>query len=361
MVDVESWAEAGDTPYLAVDRRVLERNLAAMADRTRAAGLALRPHAKTHKCLPIARRQLELGAVGLTVATVGEAEVFAAAGVGDLFIAYPVWAAGARAARLRALAERVALSVGIDSAAGVAALAPALVGTTAGVLVEIDSGQHRSGVRPEQAADVARAAERAGLAVQGVFTFPGHGYGPGRRESAAREEAQSLGTAVAGLRAAGFECIVVSGGCTPTAALSDQDALTEIRPGVYPFYDAQQVELDVCGWSDVALTAISTVVSVAAERVVLDAGSKVLGADRPAWTTGFGRLPDHPQARITALSEHHATVEFPDGGGPLRHGDRVRVAPNHVCNAVNLATELVLFDADGSIERWPVAARAANV
>jgi D-serine deaminase-like pyridoxal phosphate-dependent protein len=153
---------------------------------------------------------------------------------------------------------------------------------------------------------------------------------------------------------------VVSGGCTPTAALSDQDALTEVRPGVYPFYDAQQVELDVCGWADVALTAMSTVVSVAADRVVLDAGSKVLGADRPAWTSGFGRLPDHPEARITALSEHHATVVFPDGPVPLRHGDRVRVAPNHVCNAVNLADELLAIDPDGTVERWPVAARGAN-
>jgi D-serine deaminase-like pyridoxal phosphate-dependent protein len=361
MSDVDRGAEAADTPYLAVDREILERNLAAMADLAATRGLALRPHAKTHKCVPIARRQRELGAVGLTVATVGEAEVFAEAGVDDLFIAYPVWAVGARAARLRALAERVTLRVGVDSPEGVATLAAALAGTTAGVLVEIDSGQHRSGVRPERAGDIARAAARAGLAVPGVFTFPGHGYGPGRRQDAAREEAQALGAAVASLAAAGFECTVVSGGCTPTVALSDQDVLTEIRPGVYPFFDAQQVELGVCGWSDVALTAVSTVVSVAADRVVLDAGSKVLGADRPAWSTGFGRLPDHPDARITALSEHHATVVFPDGGGPLRHGDRVRVAPNHVCNAVNLATELVLFGADGRVEHWPVAARGANV
>jgi D-serine deaminase-like pyridoxal phosphate-dependent protein len=361
MTALDLWAGPGDTPYLAVDRAILEHNLAVMADMAVARGVALRPHAKTHKCLPIARRQLELGAVGLTVATVGEAEVFADAGIGDLFIAYPVWAVGARAARLRALAERVTLRVGADSPEGVAALAAALAGAAAGVLVEIDSGQHRSGVAPERAGDIARVASRAGLAVPGVFTFPGHGYGPGRRQDAAREEAQSLGTAVASMAAAGVECTVVSGGCTPTAALSDQDVLTEIRPGVYPFFDAQQVELGVCGWADVALTAISTVVSVAADRVVLDAGSKVLGADRPAWTTGFGRLPDYPEARITALSEHHATVTFADGPGPLRHGDRVRVAPNHVCNAVNLATELVLFSAGGSIERWPVAARGANV
>ena len=104
------------TPCLMVDRDVLEQNLVAMADHARGHGVVLRPHAKTHKCIEIARRQLTLGAIGLTVATVGEAEVFAAAGFNDLFIAYPVWAAGARAARLRALAEQVALRVGVDYA-----------------------------------------------------------------------------------------------------------------------------------------------------------------------------------------------------------------------------------------------------
>jgi D-serine deaminase-like pyridoxal phosphate-dependent protein len=360
MLDVDRLAGAGDTPYLAVDREVLERNLASTAELAVARGFALRPHAKTHKCLPIARRQLALGAAGLTVATVAEAELFADAGVDDLFIAYPVWAAGARATRLRALAERVALRVGVDSAEGVAALGPVLAGTTAGVLVEIDSGQHRSGVRPGRAAAIAQAAERAGLAVRGVFTFPGHGYGPGRREAAARDEARALAAAVEVLAGAGFEPAVVSGGCTPTAALTAPGVATEIRPGVYPFYDAQQVELEVCTWSDVALTAVATVVSRAADRAVLDAGSKVLGADRPAWSSGFGRLPDHPEARVTALSEHHATVEFPDGPGPLRPGDRVRVAPNHVCAAVNLADELVVFGPDPSPERWPVSARGAN-
>src|SRR5688500_67553 len=131
-----------ETPHLVVDRDVLERNLVAMADRARDHGLALRPHAKTHKCLQIARRQVALGAVGLTVATVGEAELFADAGFTDLFIAYPVWAAGTRGPRLRALAERVTLRVGADSVEGVEVLAQAIAGTEAEVVVEVDSGTH---------------------------------------------------------------------------------------------------------------------------------------------------------------------------------------------------------------------------
>ena len=120
-----------ETPCLVLDRDVLEVNLVAMAGHAVERGLFLRPHAKTHKCVEIARRQVALGAVGLTVATVSEGEVFANAGFTDLFIAYLVWAAGARRSRLRALAERVTLRVGVDSSEGAAVLSRAFVGTEA--------------------------------------------------------------------------------------------------------------------------------------------------------------------------------------------------------------------------------------
>jgi D-serine deaminase-like pyridoxal phosphate-dependent protein len=343
-----------DTPYLAVDVDVLDRNVDRTAAFARAKGLALRPHAKTHKCPEIGRRQLERGAVGLTVATVGEAEVFAAAGFTDLFIAYPLWPVGPRARRLRALAERVALRVGVDSVEAVDLLVPVLAGTAAELVVEVDSGQHRSGVRPGDVARIAAAAERAGLVVAGAFTFPGHGYGPDRAAAAAAEEA-------AALAAVELAAPLRSGGSTPTLAHADAGALTEVRPGVSVFNDAQQAELGSCGLADIALTAVGTVVSRSGQQVVLDAGSKVLGADQPAWASGGGRLPDHPDARVVALSEHHATVRFPDGAPPpLRRGDTVRVAPNHVCAAVNLADELVVVRAGEVVDRWAVAARGAN-
>lgn len=338
-----------ETPYVAVDVDVLDRNVAGMAAVARERGLALRPHAKTHKCLEIARRQVEHGAAGLTVATVSEAEVFAGGGFDDLFIAYPIWPSPGRAARLRALADRVALRVGVDSGESAEALAKA-VGPL-DVLVEIDSGHHRSGVRPVDAARVAEAAERAGHHVRGIFTFPGHSYGPGQQQPATLDEAAALAEA-------GSWAEVRSGGSTPTAALAGTGPLTEIRPGVYVFGDAQQVELGTCGWDDVALTVVATVVSRTGERVIVDAGSKVLGADRLAWSTGFGRLPDHPDARIVALSEHHATIEFP--GEPPGRGDVVRVAPNHVCATVNLADELVVVRGGTEVDRWRVAARGAN-
>ncbi|WP_244871523.1 alanine racemase [Catellatospora sp. TT07R-123] len=347
------------TPYVSVDVDVLDRNIARMAAHAAAHGLALRPHAKTHKCLQIAKRQVGAGAAGLTVATVGEAEIFAGAGFTDLFVAYPLWVDAARGARLAALAERGRLAVGADSAEGVQALARH-AGTGFEVMVEIDSGHHRSGVAPEQAGAVAAAALRAGLRVRGVFTFPGHGYGPGQPTTAAADESAALAAAATALRATGAEPQTVSGGSTPTAVLTG-GGVTEIRPGVYAFNDAQQVELGVCEPGEVALTVTATVVSRRPGHVILDSGNKVLGADRPGWATGFGRLVGLPDARVVTTSEHHATVVLPDPADLPEVGTRVQVMPNHVCAAVNLADELVVTSGGQVVDRWRVAARGANV
>jgi D-serine deaminase-like pyridoxal phosphate-dependent protein len=345
------------TPHLVVDVALLEANIAAMASTSRSRGLVLRPHAKTHKSPHIARVQLDAGALGLTVATVSEAEVFAEAGCTDLFVAYPLWVDRGKGARLRALAERVTLLVGVDSTEGARALAAQVPG--ARVLVEVDSGHHRSGVAPTAAGEVAECAQHAGLDVLGVFTFPGHSYSPGVQVDVAADEATALRTAAESLSARGIEPRVVSGGSTPSAAAADGEVLTELRPGVYVFGDAQQWELGTFAPEQIALTCLATVVSHAGGHVVLDSGSKALGADRSTWATGYGRLLDHPAARIVQLSEHHAVVDWPDQPLPGL-GDPLRVVPNHVCNAVNLADELVAVQNGDVVDVWPVTARGAN-
>ncbi|HCS56134.1 MAG TPA: alanine racemase [Gordonia polyisoprenivorans] len=362
-----------DTPYLAVDLTRLESNLTAMARRCADLGVALRPHAKTHKCIEIARRQIDCGATGLTVATIGEAEVFAAAaeqtGCRDLFIAYPLWVTAHTGARLREIARAVSMRVGVDSIAGAHRLAAEVArpDTHLEVLVEIDSGHHRTGVAAEQAGQVAAAAAAAGLDVVGVFTFPGHGYGPGSaRAEAAAAEVVALRDAAQSLRDNGIDPRVISGGSTPTVEFAEAGALTEIRPGVYPFNDAQQVELGSATVDEVALTAVTTVVHRSRSRVIVDAGSKILGADRPRWATGFGHVLDSPRARITALSEHHATIDYPeddDPEGPARipdPGDRIEVIPNHVCTAVNLVDDLIVKGQGEQSLSWRVAARGRN-
>lgn len=355
------------TPFVVVDHDVLNSNIAAMAASACNRGLALRPHAKTAKIPEIARLQIAAGAIGLTVATIGEAEVFATAGIEDLFIAYPLWVDEHAARRLLAVTRSTRLTVGVDSVAGAEQLARSLGRDVSRVAVriEVDSGHHRSGVLPGDAAGVARAAARAGLRVAGVFTFPGHSYGPGAAQSAADDERAALAMAADGLRAAGFAAIEVSGGSTPSASLSSGGTLTELRPGVYVFGDAQQWELGHCRPEDIALTVESTVVSSRPAgpgepaRLVLDAGSKILGSDRAAWATGHGRLLDHPDARIPALSEHHATVTWHDADPPPL-GTRVRVVPNHVCITVNLVDEVQVRRNGVPVDRWTVAARGRN-
>ncbi len=347
-----------DTPYLAVDLDVLDRNLdrtAALAD---ASGLALRPHAKTHKCVEIARRQLDRGAVGLTVATVGEAEVFAAAGCVDIFIAYPLWVDAERAGRLSRLAQTCHLAIGVDSVPGATHLGGRL-DPRIEVMVEIDSGHHRTGCDPNEAGEIAAAVVAAGFNFRGVFTFPGHSYAPDAALGVAQEEAEALRLAVHAARGAGLVTAVISGGSTPSVGAMTPGVMTEARPGVYVFNDAQQWELNRCTREHIALTAHGRVVSTGSGRVVLDAGSKVLGSDRASYATGYGRLLDHSRARIVQLSEHHAVVEVPADQQP-KLGAVVRVVPNHVCTAVNLVDTLTVLDDETNMQIWPVAARGAN-
>lgn len=349
-----------ETPYLAVDLNTLERNVSSVAENAANKGMAIRPHAKTHKIPEIARMQLAHGAIGITLATVSEAEIFADAGIDDIFIAYPVWPSAARIARIRALAERITLRIGVDSIEGAQALGAAVPSGSVEILVEVDSGHHRSGVQPHDAGSVAVASARAGLRVGGVFTFPGHSYAPGNGAQAAIDEAGAIETATESLSREGIAAAIRSGGSTPSFHASHGDTLTEARPGVYVFNDAQQLELGSCEITDVALTVAATVVSRHGRDVVVDAGSKALGADRAAWATGYGRLLDEPEARIHALSEHHATIRMPDGSVIPELGSTLRLIPNHVCNTVNLADHVFVLRDGQIVDVWTVAARGAN-
>ena len=367
-----------DTPYLAIDKKQLAKNIESMAKKTSKAGINLRPHVKTHKIPELAKLQLASGAVGITVATIGEAEVFAKKGIRDIFIAYPLYVTESKLRRLVRLSRKVKLTVAIDSAQGAKALAKGLAGLE--VLVEIDSGHHRSGCDPKQAGEVASKAKSLGLNPVGLFTFPGHSYKPKGAKQAGVDEQKALREAVAAMAKVGIEAKVVSSGSTPTAAdsakskgksVKTKSPVNELRPGVYVFNDAQQLELGTCKSKQIALWAVATVVSATGNRIIVDSGSKTLGADKASWATGHGRLLDYPDARIAALSEHHATVVFPkarkakpgaraSGGKLPKIGDVLRVVPNHVCNAVNLVDRVYLVESQKVVGSWKVAARGRN-
>ena len=353
-----------DTPVVVVDLDRVEARIAGMAVVMRERGVALRPHAKTHKSIELARRQLAAGAVGLTVATLGEAEVFADAGIGDLFIAYPLVANGPKAARLRALAERCRLAVGADSLDGLRVLASAMRGSTAPpeVVIEVDVGGHRTGVPPSAVGQLGQHATDLGLAVRGVFTHGGHSYaGRAERVVAAEDEMRGLGVAAESLRAAGIEPAVVSAGSTPTAELSAAGAITEERPGTYVFGDRQQAFLADRPLDDTALLVAATVVSHgSANGFVVDAGAKILAKDVAPYLAGHGSVVGCPEAVIERVNDHHGVVSLPDGVVRPSIGDVVWIAPNHVCPVVNLVDELVVARAGRIVDRWPVDARGRN-
>lgn len=355
--------EALPTPVVVVDLDILEANIGRQAARARAAGVKLRPHAKTHKCTEIARMQRAAGASGLSLAKVGEAEVFVDAGFDDVFLAYPV--VGEDKARgLLALSERARLAVGVDSTEGARTLAAPFraAGRTLEVLLKVDVGYGRVGVPPEGALRVAREVARLrGLRLRGVFTHAGHAYlarTPRERDKVARSEGAILSSVAGRLRRAGLPIEEVSVGSTPTAALAMRArGVTECRPGNYVFHDASQVDLGTCGIDDCALTVIATVVSVPARgRAVLDAGSKTLSSDplrpRPG---GYGLLLGH-RSRIESLSEEHGIIAVARGES-FRVGERVRILPNHACVVVNLHDRLI-GTSGGRVETvLPVAAR----
>jgi D-serine deaminase-like pyridoxal phosphate-dependent protein len=326
-----------DTPAVYVDLDALERNIARMQRQARSWGVALRPHTKTHKIPEIARMQLDAGAVGITVAKIGEAEVLPG---DDVLVAYPIMAD--KLPRLRELARERRVTVVLDSVEA----ARALPGV--GALVEVDIGVGRCGVdTPEQAVAVARACGE----FRGLF------YWPSWLDDAAFGRARAkLDAHLGALDAAGFEVPVVSGGSTPGAARTPLiPATSEIRPGTYVFNDASCVSNGLATLADCALRVLVTVVSTAvAGQCVVDGGSKTFSSDATVNVGSFGLFPDRPAWTMHRMNEEHGYVK---AGSPARIGEKVWVVPSHVCATVNMHDE-VAYGRNGRVEgTWRVAAR----
>jgi len=352
-----------DTPSLVVDLDRLERNIARWAAYAKDAGVKLRPHGKTHKCVEIARRQLAAGAVGLTLAKVGEVEVMAAAGVEDVFLAYEV-IGGPKVPRLIALARRIRVRVGVDSLAGAEPLAAAAAnaGLVLDVMLEVDSGLGRCGAAPgAPLMELARGVARLrGLHIAGIFTY--RGYLPDL-EAAGHEEGEIMVREAERLRAAGFPIAEVSVGSTPTGRPAARvQGVTEIRPGTYVFNDAMQVQWGSATPDECALTVLARVISRPSRDVaVLDAGSKVLTSETGPYSSlgpSHGTLRDYPDCQIDRLWEEHGRVQLTADARRLRVGDLVHVLPAHVCPTVNLAERLVVARRGIVEATWTVAARA---
>lgn len=342
-----------ETPVPIIDIDVVAQNLARWQERCDKAGFGNRPHIKTHKMVPLARAQLALGAKGITVQKLGEAEVMADAGITDMLLTFNILG-DQKLKRLAALARRTEIKVVADNEVVVEGLGRAgeAAGRAIDVLVECDTGMKRNGVQsPEAAAALARhIAATRGLRYGGLMTYPKPGV---RREAAAYiSEARDL------IARAGLETLIVSTGGAPEM-WSDEglEAITEYRTGTYVFFDRSLVTRGVCARQECGLTMLATVVSrPTADRAMIDAGTKSLTSDLLG-LEGYGILSDYGDAKIYEANEEHGYVNLAGVAAKPSVGDRVRVLPNHVCPVVNLFDRVVFIRGDEVLGRVKVDAR----
>jgi D-serine deaminase-like pyridoxal phosphate-dependent protein len=346
------------TPALVLDIAALDRNIRRMADAFRDGPSRLRPHVKAHKTPEIARRQLSAGScVGLTCATVSEAESVSRL-CDDILIANEVVGPG-KCERVAALAQRVRMTVAVDSAAGLDAIgrAATCAGVTVGVLVDLNVGQMRCGVLPgDEALALARLVMSAGgVALRGLMGYEGHVVGlPERseREARARVAMDGLVESAHMLRMNGLPCEVVSAGGTGTFDISGRiPGITEIQAGSYVLMDAEYGRLDIP--FEQAFWVLGTVISRPdATRVVADCGHKSVAKDH-----GLPHVRDNiGGASVVSLNDEHATIAC-QPGCDLRIGDRVFLRPSHTDPTINLHDVFYVIDGDHVADVWPITAR----
>lgn len=368
------------TPAVLVERPRLLANIRRMQAAASAAGVTLRPHAKTHKSPLVAALQIDAGAAGICCAKLGEAEVFADAGIADIRLPYPLQPV--HAARVLALQQRTRISFVVDDLNVARGWSAAMVaaGQRAEVLVKVDVGFHRCGIAPDPATAVAflHAIDALpGLRLCGILSHAGHAYHAHSEEELrqmAIGERDTMAAIATAARGASLPVLEVSAGATPPARYSLAVAggtFTEFRPGNYVYFDRTMVGLGAATRDDCALSVVATVVSAPTpDRLVLDCGSKTLAADgvrgfTPASGHGeiyrnlvpaAGEQPD-PHLHVERLSEEHATVRVSPGAAALGPGDRVRVLPNHACVVSNLVDQAWLMDGGQVAVALPIAAR----
>lgn len=356
---------AVETPALVLDLDVFEHNLDLMANVVRGSGLALRPHAKAHKCPDIAKAQVARGAVGICCQKVDEAAAFVAAGIADVLVTNEV-VAPAKIARLAHLAQAATIGVLVDDARVVDDLSAAAVqaGGTLHVYVEIDVGAHRCGVVPGEAAvALARAVDASpGLRFRGLHAYHGaaqHLRLPAQRRAAIAEASVLAGRTRVLVEKAGIACPVITGAGTGTWQYErDSHVYTELQPGSYVFMDADYgrnaLAPDEHAFEQ-SLYVLATVMSTpTAERAVVDAGLKALAFDSGPPLVHVARGLEY----VKGTDEHGVLAVDPAQARP-ELGDRVWLIPGHCDPTVNLYDWIVGMRGERVECVWPITARGA--
>ncbi|MEX2355936.1 MAG: alanine racemase [Thermaerobacterales bacterium] len=360
-----------DTPALVIDLTVMEANIERNQAFAEQAGVRYRPHSKTHKMLPVAHQQIRRGAQGITVAKLGEAEVMAAAGINDIFIANQI-VGEPKLRRLEALSRRIKLAVGLDNLQQAMILSRifAAAGRPLEVMIEVNTGHNRAGLRPDQIPSFCgEISPLPGLSIRGLFTYEGHIMGVSSRDEMLRVAGETQRQLAAAARAVaavtGRPCAASIGSTLALRSERIEPGITELRSGTCVFNDSTQAQ--ILGHTDwCAATVLATISSAPdPDRVVIDAGSKALSSDqRPGSllrNEGFGRIKGVPGMVVTSLSEEHGVLSGPGVAERLPGvGSKVEVIPNHICAAVNLFDQAYGIR-NGRVEAvWPVAARGRS-
>jgi 3-hydroxy-D-aspartate aldolase len=357
-----------DTPALVLDLDAFEQNLERMAGFARAAGVRLRPHAKTHKCPTIALLQIAAGAAGQCCQKVGEAEVLVRGGVRDVLVSNEI-VDPHKLRRLAALAQDATIALCFDAAESVDAASRAAheAGVELGGLVEIEVGMQRCGIAPgHPAADLARRiADAPGLRFRGLQAYHGaaqHMPTLAERERAIAGAANAVRTTIAALQKSGLACELVSGAGTGTYRIEGSSGVwNELQAGSYLFMDTDYARIgDNNGgrYRDFAhsLFVLATVMSVpAADRAIVDAGLKSYSAEKgPPW------VRDRDDIQVTGVSDEHGRLQLGPSGKRLRSGDKVMLIPGHCDPTINLH-DWYVATREGRVEAlWPIAARGAS-
>ncbi|HUC45688.1 MAG TPA: D-TA family PLP-dependent enzyme [Hyphomicrobiaceae bacterium] len=347
-------ADGYGTPAVVIDLDRVEHNIARVQQLCDAAGVANRPHIKTHKSPILAKLQTARGAKGITCQKLGEAEVMVEAGLDDILISYNLLGAE-KLGRLGRLLQRASITVAADNPTVIAGLPQAadIAGRQLGVVIECDTGRKRAGVEtPGEAVALARAIQRdPNLRFEGFLFYPTEHSWP--------QTQRFYDEALEGVRALGLEPRIVSTGGTPNLPnMGKLKGSTEHRAGTYIFNDRMMLDCGAATLKDCALSVYATVVSRAApERGILDSGSKTLTADTGALNDGFGLILEYPQAKIHAFAEEHGFLDLSRSNARPRVGEVVRVIPNHVCVVVNMVDRMIAVRGDKVVDVLPVAAR----
>jgi len=352
------------TPAVVIDRDAMEKNLRLMQSRCSETGVGLWPHCKTHKLVPVLRRQLELGAGGATVAKIGEAEALLPSGVRNIFIAHSIVRLDA-APRLRDLREKLdRLVLAVTSEAQLAALEKVInaAGIEVEVMLGVDTGLGREGERtPVSAARLGAAIRNCPrLTLTGIYSHEGNSYS--RDEPDLDTFADSIHARLMEYRNAIGGDLPLWPGCSVTALLmAGKEAVEVVRPGAYVFGDLSLCESDpILPWDQAALSIITTVIDRPDDHLALiDAGSKVFSSDRSRASL-CGRERDLRRLTVTRLSEEHGFVTWLEGDGPAI-GDILRIIPAHVCTVVNLRSEIYVAQGEDIVDTWKVDARGCSV